>query len=296
MTTPAAGAPPAPAAAPPAPAPAPSPPAPAPAPAPAPTPPASLLDAATPPAPGAAPPPAPPPGAAPPADWFYANGVKGEGPAPDWYKSAKYKTVDAQAQAYVELEKRFGAFTGAPADGKYEFKMPEGITGEFDFEDPLFKGFNEFAAKSHMNQETYQELLGMYANALAQQAPDFNAMKAQLGEKADERINAVTAWSKANFDEATQAKLRTASAGPDAVAVIELLEAAINKTRQVPLPKPGDGDPGAKVVTTQQLIRAEMEKKDAQGRVLYFDPSPAGQAHRAKVDKMQNEMFASGRA
>ena len=57
-----------------------------------------------------------------------------EGEKPEWLKD-KYKSVEDQAKAYAELEKKFGGFTGSP-EGDYEMKVPEGISGEFDMDDP----------------------------------------------------------------------------------------------------------------------------------------------------------------
>ena len=45
--------------------------------------------------------------------WMMSEDVKGEGDAPEWFKSSKYKTVADQAKAYAGLESKLGAFTGA---------------------------------------------------------------------------------------------------------------------------------------------------------------------------------------
>ena len=49
----------------------------------------------------------------PPTDWFWAEGVKGEGARPD-YLPEKFTTVADAAKARAELEKKLGAFTRAP--------------------------------------------------------------------------------------------------------------------------------------------------------------------------------------
>lgn len=46
--------------------------------------------------------------------WMMAEDIKGEGDAPEWFKSNKYKTVADQAKAYASLESKLGAFTGSP--------------------------------------------------------------------------------------------------------------------------------------------------------------------------------------
>jgi hypothetical protein len=252
----------------------------------------SLLDA-----PAAVAAPVAAPGADPAAvaepEWFYANGVKGVGAVPDWYKATKYKTVDEQAKAYTELESRFGAFTGAPKDGKYEFKMPEGIEGEFDTTSEIYIGFNKWAVENQLNPKGYQDLLGMFAQyeaSQAPQAPDMNAIKAELGENADARITAAAQWAKANLDAGTFETFREATAGANAAAVFKVIEAAINKTRQVSLPAPGSDVPGAQPVqTSATIIDAMMQEKLPNGKLRYFEDA----TFRADVEKKRFAMFAS---
>lgn len=194
--------------------------------------PAAVAPAAA--APAATPPVAVPPGAA----WFYSDGTPGKGEMPAWYKADKYKTVEAQAQAYTELEKRFGAFTGAPAE--YQLTVPEGVQGEFDKEHPLLKGFIEFAKGSQMNQEGFSKVLGMLAQYEASQEVTSAQVKQAIGADADTRIGAVAQWAKANLDSKGYDALRAVLApGPDAAAMFAVVEAVVNKTRQPALPKPG---------------------------------------------------------
>ena len=46
-------------------------------------------------------------------EYYLADGVKGTGDIPEWYKADKYKSVAEQAKAYPELLSKFGGFTGA---------------------------------------------------------------------------------------------------------------------------------------------------------------------------------------
>ena len=43
-----------------------------------------------------------------PVGWSYADGVEGQGDAPDWFKGDKYNTVADQAKAYKDLESSSG--------------------------------------------------------------------------------------------------------------------------------------------------------------------------------------------
>jgi len=302
MTTPAAGTP-APAAAAPAPAAAPAAAAPAAPAAPAtPAAPAAAAPAAAPAAPAAPTPtslipeaPAAPaaapaaPAAAPVThpEWFLAPGIKGTGAPPEWYKADKYKTLDEQAKAYTELEKHLGAFTGAPKDGKYEFKLPDGVQGELDQENPLLKTFNAWALENNVSQRAYNEVLGMLAQYESSFAVDINAIKAELGDQADARIKSAADWAAVNIRDQYD-DFREATSGPNAAAVFRVIEAVIGKTRQVSLPAPGaevpQGGPNARA-----LIAKEKSKTGPDGQILYF----TDEAHRHKVDKMQRELYAA---
>jgi len=219
--------------------------------------------------------------ATPPAEatWFYADGTPGKGEMPSWYLADKYKTVEAQAQAYPELAKRFGAFVGAPKDGKYEFKMPDGIGLELVNDHPLLNEFQAWANKSQLSQEGYQELIGMLSQYEAAQVVDLNVVKQELGPNADDRINAIAGWAKANLAAEEYAALREATSGRTAAAAFKVIEAAINKTRQVTLPKPG-ADVMAAQPTGLDGVKAMMEKRDANGRLLYM----VDQEYRKKVE------------
>lgn len=202
-------------------------------------------------------------------EWFYADGVKGTGKPPEYYNSGKYKTLADQAQAQRELEKRFGAFTGAPKDGKYEVKMPEGISGEWAKDDPLFTEFSKWAGENQLSNDAFNQVLGMYALATT---VDPAEIKKQIGENADQRLMAVSRWAKANLDEAGVKAMRAAVSGPTAAAAFQAIEAIIGKTRAGGL-KVGDGDGSAGGVNELEAIKADQLKKNDKGQRLYeVDP------------------------
>jgi hypothetical protein len=234
------------------------------------------------------------------AEWFLSEGVKGTGKAPEWYKADKYKNLAEQAKAYVEIEKRLGGFVGAPADGKYEFKLPEGVTGEFDQDHALMKEFNKTAAELQMSPEAYNRVLGMFARYEAGLAPDPAANLAEaktiLGEKADERIASIAAWGKANLGSEGYKELRAALnaevlPGAAIAAVLKTVEAIIGKTRQVAMPKQDD-DTAAAVVGSEAEINALQAKKGPDGKRLYeTDP-----AYRAMVEQKRNDLYKKNQA
>jgi hypothetical protein len=219
--------------------------------------------------------------------WLLKDGVMGEGEKPAWFKNDKYKTVAAQAEAYTALESRFGSFVGAPKDGKYEFKAPEGVT--VDMAHPLMGEFNKWATAKQLSQEGYQEIMGMLVQYEAAQAPKMADIKARLGENADTRIAAVATWGKANLGNDGYATLRAATSGANADAVFKVLEQVIAKTAQVRMPKPGPDVPGGAPGSGLAAITAAHGKKGPDGKPLvYSDPNYA-----REVDQMYRDYYAA---
>lgn len=235
--------------------------------------PASLIpDAPAAAAPAAAAPAAPVTSVNPPKnepEWFYADGVPGKGAPPTWALFDKYKTVDKQAEAYVHLQKKLGGFVGAPEDGKYTFKAPEGLNVEVDAEHPMVKELADWGLKNQLSQERYNELLGMLAQYEASMLPDMAQIKASLGPNADTRIVTVTQWLQANLDAAGYEKAKVALSGQNAGEVFQIMENVIGKTKQLPMPKPGQDVPAAGP-STEEAILAKMRIKGSDGKPKYF--------------------------
>lgn len=232
--------------------------------------------AATPAAAAPAATPAATPAAAPAAEdpkWFYGDGTPGKGEPPPWYLADKYKTVEAQAQAYPELAKRFGAFVGAPKEG-YKLELPAdiGVTAEFETDNPLLTEFREWAQGAQLSQQGFSQVLGMLAKYEAAQQPDMSQIKSDIGERADERLTAVAQWGKANLDAATYTDLRAAMSGTNAAIVFKAVEALVNKTRQPAAPKPG-ADVVAAQAQGEAAVKARMAERDASGQLKFMtDP------------------------
>ena len=221
-------------------------------------------------------------------EWFLYEGVKGVGKPPEWYKADKYKTVAAQAKAHTDLEKRFGAFTGAPENGVYEIKLPENLDGSLDVEHPLLKGLQTWAAEKQMSQEGFTEAITMLAEYEASLVPDISVIKAEVGDNADARIAAVASWGKANLKPDEFETLREATSGPNAAAVFKTIEAVVAKSRQVRLPKPGE-DVVAAQPGGEAAINAAQAKIGPDGKRLFETDA----AYRAKVEKMRMDYYNS---
>lgn len=203
-------------------------------------------------------------------EYFLAEGIKGTGEAPEWYKSDKYQSVAEQAKAYNELEKKFGGFKGAPKDG---YVSPEGV----EQDDALLAELTEFANDTNMSQDAYNrawELLTAQEQAVEEVSTEMEMQK--LGENATQRLKTVEGFLKNNLDADTYSQVQDLVTTAESV---QLIEAIVKATVPTKLPIDGGEHPQG---LTWQDVEAEMFKKNETGQFLRsVDPN-----HEAKIQKM----------
>jgi hypothetical protein len=203
-------------------------------------------------------------------EYFLAEGIKGAGETPEWYKSDKYQSVAEQAKAYNELEKKFGGFKGAPKDG---YASPEGV----EQDDALLAELTEFANDTNMSQDAYDrawELLTAQEQAVEEVSTEMEMQK--LGENATQRLKTVEGFLKNNLDADTYTAAQELVTTAESVELIEMIVKATMPTK---LPIDGGEHPQG---LTWQDVEAEMFKKNETGQFLRsVDPN-----HEAKIQKM----------
>ena len=161
--------------------------------------------------------------------WMMSEEIKGEGEAPEWFKSGKYKTVADQAKAYAGLESKLGAFTGSPEDG-YKVELPEGIDAEIDAEDPMLVNFNDWATEAGLSQEAHSKLMEIYVNGLMEAQPAIDDEIKRMGKDAPQRINDFTSWAKANFDESEYQTLEGLATTAEGFGILEKMRGMLRET------------------------------------------------------------------
>jgi len=203
-------------------------------------------------------------------EYFLAEGIKGTGETPEWYKSDKYQSVAEQAKAYNELEKKFGGFKGAPKDG---YVSPEGV----EQDDALLAELTEFANDTNMSQDAYNrawELLTAQEQAVEEVSTEMEMQK--LGENATQRLKTVEGFLKNNLDADTYTAAQELVTTAESVELIEMIVKATMPTK---LPIDGGEHPQG---LTWADVEAEMFKKNETGQFLRsVDPN-----HEAKIQKM----------
>jgi hypothetical protein len=191
---------------------------------------------------------------------------------PEWFKSDKYNSIDDQAKAYTELEKRFGSFTGAPDE--YEVSLSAELSEmgvAIDSDDPLVEKAIEFAKHSNMSQEGFKGMIELYAQSQLAESKALEEHKAAemtaLGKDADKRIDGILQWGNANLDSETMAGLEEAA---QSAASVKAIEALIAKTRNAPVAAEVAPAPS---VTDQEVREMQFAKDEFGNRKINSDPA-----------------------
>jgi len=214
-----------------------------------------------------------------PAAWSLAENVSGSGEAPDWFKSDKYATVSDQAKGYKELEGKFGSFTGAPE--AYEWSLSEQLTEKgikLDGENPLITSFTEMAKESNMSQDMANKLVNMFvesqhADSLGAEEAETARMTEQmglLGGNAQQRVDNITNWAKANL---TPEQVEGLEDATTTAAGVQAIEALIAKSRNAPM-QMGDINP-ASAVDMAEIQKLQFALDDNGNRKMAVDPEYA---------------------
>jgi len=215
------------------------------------------------------------------------DGSGGDGDQ-EWFKKDKYKTVEDQAKAYSDLEKKLGessTLTGAP-EGDYELTMPEGVDGEFIEGNPSINKVLAYAKEKNLSQEHVTGLLHAFIAGEAElnQTSTDTEMKT-LGDNADRRLQNLADFGTANLSTEEYEAFRGVAS---TAAGVQVLEAMMGLTKGHKLPNPGDFTPGQTGVTPESLKEMAAKKDENGHRLMSIDPT-----YKAKVDKAYNDFYGS---
>lgn len=228
-------------------------------------------------------PPADPPAGDPPADPPAGDDNQ------EWFLKDKYKTVEDQAKAYPELQKKLGEsakMVGAP-EGDYELSMPEGLDGEVDTGNPLLDKFTKTAKDMNLSQEAFNNILHAYIQGEAELTKTSieTEMKA-LGDNVDRRLKDLADFGAANMDPETYDAFRAVAS---TAAGVKVLEAMKGLTHEHKLPDGGDVNLN-KGGHTPDSLKEMLNKKDEGGhRLISIDPDYKKKVDQAYADYYGNE-------
>ena len=160
-------------------------------------------------------------------NWKWADEILGKGPRPEFLKE-KYVSVEDQAKAYLELEKRMGEFKGAPKEG-YKFdNLPEGLSAE----DPLIQGFTDTFKEMNLSQEGFERVIGKFVELASVDNPatsNENLMQ-QLGADGKAVMERVDNWMS-NFSEQDQKTIRSWGMSAEDIRALDAIRAGRSPSR-----------------------------------------------------------------
>ena len=145
---------------------------------------------------------------------------------PEWLKE-KYKSVEDQAKAYVELEKRMGEFKGAPQDGYSFDNLPQGLSKD----DPLIQGFANTFKDMNFSQEGFEKVIGKFVE-LAATPEDVSPerLMQELGPDGKHVLERVDNWMS-NFSEEDQATIRNWKMSAADIKTLDAIRAGRSPSR-----------------------------------------------------------------
>ena len=191
------------------------------------------------------------------------NPVAGTGDRPE-YLQTKYNSVEAQAQAYPELAKKFGSFTGAPDEYNHDF------LGE-DFErGDSFDSAGEMMRELGVDQGGYEKLMAFHnaeIDAVVKQYNDPEGERAALGADAQSRLDTVDTFLRNNLDAEMYEDIAATVTTADSVKLVEALIGATS-----PKKLPSEGGENVTGATEEDLTKMLMALDD-NGERKYNDPT-----------------------
>jgi len=153
--------------------------------------------------------------------------------------------------------------------------LPEGITEEMLYENPMAQWWAEHCDENAYSQEVFEEGINKYIDSFISQQPDLNREMEKLGENANARLDAVNSWASSFFSpEEYEAVATTLGATAEG---IEALERMMQTTVQSVSRANTVAQPDRPL--TLDDVRNMMKDK------RYFDPKERDQSFVRKVDE-----------
>jgi len=152
-----------------------------------------------------------PPNETPSSGWWIDEGVPGVGDKPTWLGD-KFKTVGDLAKSYQELEKRVG---NAPEE--YDFSKSRYLDADY----VPFQELQDFAKTKKIPQEFMDKVIESVDKYFDEFSTDFTEEKQKFGDNANERLNVLNNWAKANLSESSFNALTTHLRTADSLKALE---------------------------------------------------------------------------
>ena len=172
-----------------------------------------------------------------------ADVQQAEAPArPEWLPE-KFKTPEDLAKSYTELQSKLGAkdedirnsiieeiqkeaFADRP-ESAGDYQMPESIDADAAVDNELLQWWSEHSFENGFSQEEFEKGIEMYAQAVMGSEPDLEAEAAKLGDNANARIEAASAFANKFFPEEALPAIERMCESHEGIIALEAIQEAM---------------------------------------------------------------------
>ena len=172
-----------------------------------------------------------------------ADVQQAEAPArPEWLPE-KFKTPEDLAKSYTELQSKLGAkdedirnsiieeiqkeaFADRP-ESAGDYQMPESIDADAAVDNELLQWWSEHSFENGFSQEEFEKGIEMYAQAMMGSEPDLEAETAKLGDNANARIEAASAFANKFFPEEALPAIERMCESHEGIIALEAIQEAM---------------------------------------------------------------------
>lgn len=183
--------------------------------------------------------------------WWLSKDSPMQGDVPEWMPS-QFKSVEALATSYKELQKRFGQ-----APDHYDLTKGGGWVN------PEYEGFKEMielGQKYRVPGEFMDKMLESVGGYIDSHSFKPESVIEKLGEGADERLNLLENWGNSNFGEETFAALTENITTAEGVLALEKIrEAMMNNQTVIPTDNGASSKP-ATIASLQNEMKENLSR------------------------------------
>ena len=161
---------------------------------------------------------------------------------PDWLPE-KYSSGEDLAKAYKELETKLGtkdedikaalmeeiqaeAFGSRPETAG-DYQLPESIDPESSVDNDLLKWWSEHSFENGFSQEEFEKGIEMYGSSMESNIPDLESEAKQLGENANDRIQAASMFATKFFPENAMPAIERMCESHEGIIALEAIQEAL---------------------------------------------------------------------
>jgi len=168
---------------------------------------------------------------------------KSEAPArPEWLPE-KFNTAEDLAKSYDELSKKLGtkeedmrksileeiqsqAFSDRP-DSAGDYQLPDIVDDSLAVDSDLLKWWSEHSFENGYSQSEFEQGIEMYAQAISANQPDLEAEMAKLGDNANARIDAASAFANKFFPSSALPAIERMCETHEGIIALEAIQEAM---------------------------------------------------------------------